>query len=30
MAPTYTWAKGRVGKEVLDVVAKELGIKMTG
>jgi C4-dicarboxylate-binding protein DctP len=30
MAPTYTWAKGRVGQEVLDVVAKELGVKMTG
>jgi C4-dicarboxylate-binding protein DctP len=30
MAPTYTWAKGRVGQEVLDVLAKELGIKMTG
>jgi C4-dicarboxylate-binding protein DctP len=28
MAPTYTWAKGRVGQEVLDVVAKELNIKM--
>ena len=28
MAPTYAWAKGRVGQEVLDVVAKELDIKM--
>jgi C4-dicarboxylate-binding protein DctP len=28
MAPTYTWAKGRVGQEVLDLVAKELDIKM--
>jgi C4-dicarboxylate-binding protein DctP len=28
MAPTYAWAKGRVGQEVLDVVAKELAIKM--
>jgi C4-dicarboxylate-binding protein DctP len=28
MAPTYKWAKGRVGQEVLDVVAKELAIKM--
>ena len=28
MAPTYKWAKGRVGTEVLDVVSKELGIKM--
>jgi C4-dicarboxylate-binding protein DctP len=28
MAPTYTWAKGRVGQEVLDLLAKELDIKM--
>jgi C4-dicarboxylate-binding protein DctP len=28
MQPTYTWAKGRVGQEVLDLVAKELDIKM--
>ncbi len=28
MAPTYKWAKGRVGGEVLDLVAKELNIKM--
>ena len=28
MAPTYKWAKGRVGEEVLDLVAKELDIKM--
>jgi C4-dicarboxylate-binding protein DctP len=28
MAPTYAWAKGRVGQEVLDVLAKELDIKM--
>lgn len=28
MAPTYAWAKGRVGQEVLDVLAKELAIKM--
>jgi C4-dicarboxylate-binding protein DctP len=28
MAPTYKWAKGRVGGEVLDLVAKELDIKM--
>ena len=28
MAPTYTWAKGRVGQEVLDLIAKELAIKM--
>jgi C4-dicarboxylate-binding protein DctP len=28
MAPTYKWAKGRVGQEVLDVLAKELDIKM--
>jgi C4-dicarboxylate-binding protein DctP len=28
MRPTYTWAKGRVGQEVLDLVAKELNIEM--
>ena len=28
MAPTYTWAKGRVGQEVLDLLSKELDIKM--
>ena len=28
MAPTYAWAKGRVGQEVLDLVAKELDVKM--
>ena len=28
MAPTYTWAKGRVGQEVLDLIAKELNIQM--
>ena len=28
MAPTYKWAKGRVGGEVLDVLSKELAIKM--
>ena len=28
MRPTYTWAKGRVGQEVLDLLAKELDIKM--
>jgi C4-dicarboxylate-binding protein DctP len=28
MAPTYAWAKGRVGQEVLDLLAKELDIKM--
>src|SRR5690242_6439853 len=28
MAPTYKWAKGRVGQEVLDLLAKELQIKM--
>ncbi len=27
MAPTYKWAEGRVGKEVLDLLAKELNIK---
>ena len=28
MAPTYQWAKGRVGQEVLDIVAKNLDVKM--
>ena len=28
MRPTYTWAKGRVGQEVLDLVAKELDVQM--
>ncbi len=28
MRPTYGWAKGRVGQEVLDLVAKELDVKM--
>ena len=28
MRPTYAWAKGRVGQEVLDVIGKELNIKM--
>jgi C4-dicarboxylate-binding protein DctP len=28
MRPTYAWAKGRVGQEVLDLVAKELNIVM--
>ena len=28
MAPTYKWAEGRVGREILDLVAKELDIKM--
>jgi C4-dicarboxylate-binding protein DctP len=28
MQPTYAWAKGRVGQEVLDLLAKELQIKM--
>jgi C4-dicarboxylate-binding protein DctP len=28
MQPSYAWAKGRVGQEVLDLVAKELDIKM--
>src|SRR5450759_1568559 len=27
MAPTYQWAKGRVGTEVLDLLSKELNIK---
>lgn len=28
MAPTYKWAKGRVGQEILDIVAKNLDVKM--
>ncbi len=28
MAPTYKWAKGRVGQEVLDILYKELKISM--
>src|SRR5437660_1142412 len=28
MRPTYAWAKGRVGQEVLDILAKELDVKM--
>ncbi|MCS3898271.1 C4-dicarboxylate-binding protein DctP [Bradyrhizobium japonicum USDA 38] len=28
MQPTYKWAKGRVRQEVLDLVAKELDVKM--
>src|ERR1700681_2620044 len=28
MRPTYAWAKGRVGQEVLDLIAKELHIEM--
>jgi C4-dicarboxylate-binding protein DctP len=28
MQPTYKWAKGRVGQEVLDVLSKELDVKM--
>jgi C4-dicarboxylate-binding protein DctP len=28
MQPAYAWAKGRVGGEVLDLLAKELDIKM--
>ena len=28
MAPTYHWAKGRVGQEVLDLIAKNLDVKM--
>jgi C4-dicarboxylate-binding protein DctP len=28
MAPSYNWAKSRVGQEVLDLLAKELDIKM--
>jgi len=28
MQPTYKWAKGRVGQEVLDLVARELDVKM--
>jgi len=28
MAPTYKWAKGRVGEEVLNLVSSQLGVKM--
>lgn len=28
MQPTYKWAKGRVGQEVLDLIGKELDVKM--
>jgi hypothetical protein len=28
MAPTYKWAKGRVGGEVLDMLANQLHINM--
>jgi C4-dicarboxylate-binding protein DctP len=28
MRPTYTWAKARVGQEILDILGKELDIKM--
>ncbi len=28
MTPTYKWAKGRVGQEVLDLIAKELNVQM--
>jgi C4-dicarboxylate-binding protein DctP len=28
MRPTYAWAKGRVGQEVLALIAKELDVKM--
>ena len=28
MRPTYAWAKGRVGQEVLDLIAKELDVMM--
>jgi C4-dicarboxylate-binding protein DctP len=28
MAPTYKWAKGRIGEEVLEVLSKALDIKM--
>jgi len=30
MAPTYKWAKGRVGSEILDIMAKALDVKMSG
>ena len=30
MAPTYQWAKSRVGGEILDIVAKNLDIKTSG
>ncbi|HZT27621.1 MAG TPA: DctP family TRAP transporter solute-binding subunit [Pseudolabrys sp.] len=28
MQPTYKWAKGRVGQEVLDLISKELSVQM--
>jgi C4-dicarboxylate-binding protein DctP len=28
MAPTYKWAKGRVGQEVLDLLVKELNLQI--
>jgi len=28
MQPTYKWAKGRVGQEVLDLISKELNVQM--
>jgi C4-dicarboxylate-binding protein DctP len=28
MQPTYRWAKSRVGGQVLDLLAKELNVKM--
>jgi len=28
MAPTYKWAKGRVGEEVLNLLSSQLGVKM--
>jgi C4-dicarboxylate-binding protein DctP len=28
MRPTYTWAKKRVGQEILDILGQELNIKM--
>src|SRR3974390_1323786 len=30
MAPTYKWAKGRVGQAGLDLATKELGVQMSG
>jgi C4-dicarboxylate-binding protein DctP len=29
MLPTYTWAKGRVGQEILDLIAKELNLNLS-
>jgi C4-dicarboxylate-binding protein DctP len=28
MAPTYKWARGRVGQEVLDLLVKELNLQI--